>query len=364
MNKDYYCVIMAGGVGSRFWPLSRARYPKQFIDILGVGKTLLQQTYDRFNVLIPEENIFIVSNEEYKNLIAEQLPDLPVENILLEPSRRNTAPCIDYANFRILHQNPSAKIIVAPSDHLILKEEVFLECVGQGMEFVGQTNALLTLGIKPNRPETGYGYIQAVQQPVKGFEKVNLKKVKTFTEKPDIELAKVFFESGEFFWNSGIFFWSLSSIMKAFDKHLPEVHSLFKEGETIFGSAKEKKFIKNAYEECKNISIDYGIMEKADNVYVLTSDFGWSDLGTWGSLYEQMPKDKKKNAVNAKHVFLYDSSGNIVNVPDDKLVLLHGLKDYIVVESNNILLICKREDEQRIKLFVNDIRAELGEDFI
>lgn len=364
MNKDYYCIIMAGGIGSRFWPLSRAKYPKQFIDILGIGKTLLQQTFERFIRIIPPENIFIVSNEEYKDLISEQLPELPEENILLEPSRRNTAPCIDYANFRILQHNPDAKIIVAPSDHLILKEEAFLECVEQGLGFVGKNEALLTLGIKPNRPETGYGYIQAKQRSVKGYESLNLNKVKTFTEKPDAELAQVFFESGEFFWNAGIFFWSLPVIMKSFDKFLPEVHSIFKEGEGFYGTGKEKNFIRKAYENCRNISIDYGIMEKADNVYVLTSDFGWSDLGTWGSLYEQMPKDKKKNAVNAKHAFLYDSSGSIVNVPDDKLVLIHGLKDYIVVESDNVLLICKKEDEQRIKLFVNDIRAELGERFI
>lgn len=364
MNKDYYCIIMAGGIGSRFWPLSRAKYPKQFIDILGVGKTLLQQTYERFNRLIPAENILIVGNEEYKDLISEQLPDLPDENILLEPSRRNTAPCVDYANFRILQKNPDANIIVAPSDHLILKEDAFLECVNQGMDFVANNDALLTLGIKPNRPETGYGYIQAVQRSVKGYSSINLNKVKTFTEKPDAELAKVFFESGEFFWNAGIFFWSLPSIMKAFDKFLPEVHNLFKKGVDLYGTDKEKSFIRNAYEECKNISIDYGIMENAENVYVLASDFGWSDLGTWGSLYEQMPKDNKKNAVNAKHAFLYDSTGTIVNVPDDKLVLIHGLKDYIVVESDNVLLICKKEDEQRIKLFVNDIRAELGEKFI
>ncbi len=355
---------MAGGIGSRFWPLSRSRYPKQFLDILGVGKTLLQQTYSRFNELIPTENIYIVGNEEYGKIIAEQLPELPVDNILLEPSRRNTAPCIEYANFRILQVNPDAKIIVAPSDHLIIKEEAFLECVRQGLEFVGQNRALLTLGIKPNRPETGYGYIQAIQKPIKGYESINLKKVKTFTEKPDLKLAKVFFDSGEFFWNAGIFFWSLPVIMNAFEKHLPEVHSLFKDGGELYGTEKEEEFIKTAYEGCKNISIDYGIMEKAENVFVLTSEFGWSDLGTWGSLYEQMPKDKERNAINAKHAFLYDSSGTIVNVPDDKLVLLHGLKDYIVVESDNVLLICKREDEQRIKLFVNDIRTELGDKFI
>jgi mannose-1-phosphate guanylyltransferase len=364
MNSKYYCIIMAGGIGSRFWPLSRSRYPKQFIDILGVGKTLLQQTFERFAELIPKENIFIVSNSEYKDIIQIQLPNLPMENILLEPSRRNTAPCIDYANFRILERDPEAQIIVAPSDHLILKEDVFLESVRQGLDFVGKKDALLTLGIKPSRPETGYGYIQAVQKPLKGHEENGIRKVKTFTEKPDLAMAKVFFESGEFFWNSGIFFWSLPSILKAFSSYVPEVHALFEKGKGLYGTPKEEAFIKKAYESCKNISIDYAVMEKADNVCVLSSDFGWSDLGTWGSLYEEAELDKQKNAVNGKHVYLYNSSGNIINVPDDKLVLLQGLDDHIVVESDNVLLICKKEEEQRIKEFVNDIRADMGDKFI
>lgn len=364
MHKNYFAIIMAGGIGSRFWPLSRSKNPKQFLDILGVGKTLLQQTFDRFTGLIPPENIYIVSNAEYRDLIIEQLPKLPAENILLEPSRRNTAPCIDYANFRILQKDPEARIIVAPSDHLIIKEEAFLEQVRNGLEFVGNREALLTLGIEPNRPETGYGYIQAVQKKVPGYEDIDLRKVKTFTEKPDQEMAKIFLESGEFYWNAGIFFWSLPSIMKAFEKHEPDVHSLFARGIDKYGTGEEEAFITDTYERCKNISIDYAIMEKADNVYVLASDIGWSDLGTWGSLYEQMELDNDSNAVSGKHVFLYNATGNIINVPDDKLVLLQGLKDHIVVESDNVLLICEKEEEQRIKEFVNDVRTELGEKFI
>ncbi len=364
MQSKYYAIIMAGGIGSRFWPLSRTKRPKQFLDILGIGKTLLQLTFDRFTELIPAENIYIVSNAEYRDLISDQLPALPQENILLEPFRRNTAPCIDYANFRILQKDPEASIIVAPSDHLIMKEEAFLELVRYGLEFVSKKQALLTLGIQPSRPETGYGYIQAVQKPVTGYEKTDLKKVKTFTEKPNLEMAKIFYESGEFYWNAGIFLWSLPSIMSAFEKYEPEVHQLFQMGIGIYGTNEEEQFIADTYERCKNISIDYAIMEKAENVYVLASDIGWSDLGTWGSLYEQMEVDEQGNAVSGKHVFLYNSSGNVINVPEDKLVLLQGMENYIVVESDGVLLICKKEEEQRIKEFVNDIRAGLGDAFI
>ncbi len=355
---------MAGGIGSRFWPLSKTERPKQFLDILGMGRTLLQQTYDRFIQLMPAEQIFIVSNLEYKELIIEQLPDLPVDNILLEPLRRNTAPCIDYANFRIHQKNPDANIVVAPSDHLIVKEAEFLQYVQEGLNFVDQNNVLLTMGIVPSRPETGYGYIQSIQEKVKDYESTGLRKVKTFTEKPDLELAKVFMDSGDFYWNAGIFFWSLTSIMEAFDKHLPEIHSLFLEGEGQYGTASEVQFIEKTYGSCRNVSIDYGVMEKAENVYVLISDFGWSDLGTWGSLYEQLDKDDRKNTVTGKNVFMHDSSGNIVNVQDDKLVVLHGLDDYIVVQNDNIILVCRLEEEQKIKQFVNEIRAELGDDML
>ncbi|MEZ5069417.1 MAG: mannose-1-phosphate guanylyltransferase [Bacteroidales bacterium] len=359
MDKNNYCVIMAGGIGSRFWPLSRTQRPKQFLDILGTGRTLLQQTFDRFNQVVPAENIFIVSNLEYKELIRDQVPLVPEGNILLEPSRRNTAPCIDYANFMIQKSNPEARIVVAPSDHLIMKEAEFLESVRKGLDFVSRENALLTMGIVPSRPETGYGYIQSVQ--LEGEAQNGFMKVKTFTEKPNLELAKVFLESGDFFWNSGIFFWSLKTIMSSFEKFLPEVHDLFKEGVGLYGTPKEAEFIAQTYSSCRNISIDYGIMEKAENVFVLVSDFGWSDLGTWGSLYDQLPKDEEQNTVSGRKVFLYESAGNIVNVEDDTLVVLQGLKDCIVVQNGSVLLICRKEDEQKIKQYVTEIKSELGE---
>lgn len=355
---------MAGGIGSRFWPLSKTERPKQFLDILGTGRTLLQQTFDRFTKIMAPDQIFIVSNLEYKELIVNQLPDLPEENILLEPLRRNTAPCIDYANFRILEKEPNARIVVAPSDHLIMKEEEFLRNVKQALEFVTVNDALLTMGIVPSRPETGYGYIQSIEKEVKGYGSTGLRKVKTFTEKPDLKLAKVFLDSGDFYWNSGIFFWSLKTIMKSFESHLPEIHNLFLEGERVYGTADEDEFIQRTYSSCRNISIDYGVMEKADNVFVLVSDFGWSDLGTWGSLYEQLAKDEMQNSVTGKHVFMYESNGNIVNVQDDMLVVLQGLSDYIVVQNDNIILVCKREEEQKIKQYVNEIKSELGEDMM
>jgi mannose-1-phosphate guanylyltransferase len=361
MERNYYCVIMAGGIGSRFWPLSKIERPKQFLDILGTGRTLLQQTFDRFQKIMPADHIYVVSNQEYKEIIADQLPQMPQENILLEPMRRNTAPCIDYANFRILKKNPDARIVVAPSDHLIIKEEEFLRSVKQGLEFVNDNDALLTLGIVPSRPETGYGYIQSIEKALTGYETLHLRKVKTFTEKPDLELARVFLNSGDFYWNAGIFFWSLKTIMSSFELHLPGIHALFKEGMEVYETADEEKYIEETYGNCRNISIDYGIMEKADNVYVLISDFGWSDLGTWGSLYEQLNKDHLQNTVSGKHVFMYDSAGTLVNVQDDVLVVLQGLEDYIVVQNENIFLVCKREDEQKIKQYVNDIKAEIGD---
>jgi len=362
MSSKNYCVIMAGGVGSRFWPLSKSHRPKQFIDILGMGRTLLQQTYDRFIRIMPADHIFIVSNLEYRDIIHQQLPDLPEENILLEPLRRNTAPCIDYANFRILKKDPEARIVVAPSDHLIVREDDFLANVKEGLDFVGNNDALLTMGIVPSRPETGYGYIQSIEKKVRGYEKTGLRQVKTFTEKPDLQMARVFLESGDFYWNAGIFFWSLKSIMDAFEAFLPEIHSLFQEGVDAYGTSKEAGFIEETYSNCRNISIDYGVMEKAENVYVLVSDYGWSDLGTWGSLYEQLEKDENQNAVVGSQVFLYDSTGNIVNVEERMLVVLQGLSDYIVVQNQDTILVCRREDEQKIKQYVNEIRTELGED--
>ena len=361
--ENNYCVIMAGGVGSRFWPLSRMNKPKQFLDILGTGRTLLQMTFDRFQSICPVENIYIVTSTIYKEIIFEQLPELTEEQILLEPARRNTAPCIAYANYKIFKKNPNANIITAPSDHLILKENVFKKVIKEGLEFTSKKDALLTLGIKPSRPETGYGYIQ-VNGNKNITENKNIYKVKTFTEKPDKKLAKVFHESGEFFWNSGIFIWSLKSIMKAFETNLPEIDALFSEGISIYNTEKESEFISHTYYECKNISIDYGIMEKADNVYVYCSDFGWADLGTWGSLHENSSKDDNKNAILGGNVFSYELENCIVNMPKDKLVVLQGLKDLIIVESGNILLVCKKEDEQEIKQYVNDVKLKLGEKYL
>ena len=364
MNNNNYCIIMAGGIGSRFWPLSKTKKPKQFLDILGTGKTLLQHTYARIKDIIPAENVLVVTSEDYGDLVLEQLPMLRAEQILLEPLRRNTAPCIAYANHKIIKLNPEARIMVAPSDHLILKEQDFTDVVQKGLEFVTENDCLLTLGIQPSRPETGYGYIQ-INGDKSPIELNNsFRKVKTFTEKPDLKMAELFIESGDFFWNSGMFFWSLKTIMKAFEQFLPEVNNLFKPGADVYYTDQESNFISQAYANCKNISIDYGIMEKADNVYVLCSDFGWSDLGTWGSLYDKLDKDKNKNSVIGKNVFTYDTTNCLINIPDEKLVVVEGLDDYIIVESDNILLICKKADEQKIKQFVNDVKLEKGDDFI
>lgn len=355
---------MAGGVGSRFWPVSREEKPKQFLDILGTGRTLLEMTFARFKEIVPIENILVVTNRVYGGLVSEQLPDLPKENILLEPSRRNTAPCIAYASHKIRERNPEASMVVAPSDHLILNEGKFLKVVEQGLKFVAEEQSLLTIGIPPSRPETGYGYIQVNGAPKSSGRSRNLRKVKTFTEKPDLKLAKIFLESGEFFWNSGIFFWSVSSIIDAFRLHLQDIYTLFSEGEGKYDSDKEADFIEYAFAECKNISIDYGVMEKADNVFVITSDFGWSDLGTWGSLHDHLGKDRKKNAVSGKEVVTYDVEGCLVKVPEDKLVVLQGLKDYIVVQTDDVLLVCRMEDEQKIRNIVNDVRIQQGDKYI
>lgn len=363
MKKDQYCIIMAGGIGSRFWPLSRVNKPKQFLDIMGVGKTLLQLTYDRFANIIPEENIYVVTSSDYGKLVKKQLPKLSKKQILLEPFRKNTAPCIAYGIYKIQQADPDATIVVAPSDHFILKEKEFKNSILEGLDFVREKDALLTLGIKPDRPETGYGYIQ-ISNGEQVTKNKNLKSVKTFTEKPDLKLAKVFFESGEFYWNSGLFIWNLNSIIKAFELHLPEMNSLFREGIGIYNTDKEKEFILETYSNSKSISIDYGVMEKADNVYVLCSDFGWSDLGTWGSLYEYSDKDDSLNVISGGNVFEYEVKNSIIKVPKNKLVVLQGLEDYIVVESDNILLVCKRQDEQKIKQIVQDVQLKKGKEHL
>lgn len=352
---------MAGGIGSRFWPMSRTSHPKQFMDILGTGETLLQQTYNRFLRLCPKENIFIVTNDSYVTLVQEQINDIDVSNILSEPARKNTAPCVAYACYKIAHLNPDAITVIAPSDHLITKEDTFVKAINSCFKKAASEDCLVTLGIHPSRPDTGYGYIQFVESNEKDNR---IKKVKTFTEKPDLEMAKFFLQSGDFLWNSGIFIWSVKSVIKAFEKHSPDLAAVFQDGNDVYNSSEESDFIAKAYTNCKNISIDYAILEKADNVYVRSSIIGWSDLGTWGSLYDHIKKDDNQNAVVGKNVMMYDSKNCIVNVPKDKLVVLQGLENYIVVESNGILLICKKEDEQQIRTFVNDVKVVKGEKFV
>lgn len=349
--ENNYCIIMAGGVGSRFWPFSRNDRPKQFLDFFGSGRSLLQLTFDRFRHVVPTKNILIVTNRIYKDLIMEQLPEIIPHQILLEPHRRNTAPCIAYAINRIKATTDKANIIVTPSDHLILKEIDFLDTIREGLSFIENNDSLLTLGIKPSRPETGYGYIQIAEGTG------NLRKVKTFTEKPNAELAKIFFETGEFYWNSGIFLWNLQTIDSAFQTLLPEIAMKFKSGKDKLNTDKEQDFIDEIYPTCPNISIDYGIMEKASNVHVLCSDFGWTDLGTWGSLYEMSRKDEQENVTLKCQAVYYDSERNIVALPEDKLVVIQGLNDHIVAESDNVLLICEKDEEQRIRQFVNDVNV-------
>jgi len=363
MNKNYYALIMAGGVGSRFWPVSRTEFPKQFIDFFGVGKTLIQSTYERFLSICPPENIFIVTNEIYADLIKNQIPEITDNQILAEPLLRNTAPCIAYGCMKIAELNPNATIVVAPSDHTIADLPGFNTSIAQALNAATENDCLVTLGIKPNRPDTGYGYIQHTDH-VLNTDK-DLHKVKTFTEKPNLELAKSFIQSGDFLWNAGIFIWSAKAILKSFQKYLPDMYEIFNTGRNDLNTGREKAFINNAYLQCTNISIDFGIMEKADNVYVLPADFGWSDLGTWASIYEMTDKDYVGNAViPSEQVIMFDSSNCMVNVPKDKLVILNGLHDFIVVENNNMLLVCPRDEEQRVKEFVAEVKSRFGNKYI
>ncbi len=363
MKPNTYCVIMAGGVGSRFWPLSRTNMPKQFLDILGTGQTLIQQTVARFADLCPIENIYIVTNEEYGDIILEQVPKLRPEQILKEPLRKNTAPCLAYANHVIFKRDPKANIIVAPSDHLIVDGAEFTRVMETAIDFVCDKDALLTLGIQPSRPETGYGYIQ-----VNGARDIAgipcLRQVKTFTEKPNLEMANIFIESGDFFWNSGMFIWSVQSIQNAFNTYLPDMQALFAEGAEMYGTPEESGFIERVYGSCDKISIDYGIMEKADNVYVLCANFGWSDLGTWGSLYEHFDHDNHGNASSATKFQPFDTKNCMIHVPDNKLVVIQGLDDYIVVDTEDVLMICRKEDEQSIRQMVDEVKVQGGERYI
>lgn len=360
MASHRYCVIMCGGVGSRFWPYSRENCPKQFIDFLGTGRSLLQMSYDRILPIVPKENIVVVTNAKYESLIREQLPDIEPSNILLEPARRNTAPCIAWAAYHIHAIDPEASMIVTPSDHLITGEAVFADCVRRGFEFVETHDALLTLGITPTRPDTGYGYIQIGREEVPG-----ILKVKTFTEKPDIELARVFLESGEFFWNSGIFIWTARAILDALRRCSPDLARVFDLGAKKFGTPAEQAFIDEAFPACPSISIDYAVMEKAPNVYVETVSFGWSDLGTWRSLYENSPKNPDGNVTQNCNVMAGDSERCIFAVANPgKLVVVRGLKDYIIADSDDVLLIHPLDSEQRIRQVVTSVEERFGGKFL
>lgn len=359
-NKHHYVVIMAGGIGSRFWPKSRTNFPKQFLDILNTGSTLIQSTYKRFASFILPENIYVVTSDEYVNIVKMQIPELPLQNILGEPSRKNTAPCLAYISFKLKELDPKASLIVAPSDHLIIDDTAFRKVCLEALSFVNKHNALITLGIQPTHPNTGYGYIQYEQHPVSD----NVYKVKTFTEKPNLEIAKTFLLSGEFLWNAGIFVWQIKNIISALEQFLPEMYEVFHAEEEHFNTTGEIEALQRIYPQCTNISIDFGIMEKADNVYIIPSAFGWSDLGTWNSAYENLPKDGNQNAISGNEVMTVDSTNCIIQAPKDKLLVLQGLEDFIIVDTEDVLLICRKDHEQDIKEYVSEVKRNKGERYL
>lgn len=353
MNKNLYVVLMAGGVGVRFWPYSRNAKPKQFLDVLGTGKTLIQSTFERFLPICPAENIFVVTHEEHSAIVQEQLPQLRPEQILTEPMRKNTAACIAYASFKIQQLDPEAVIVVTPSDHLILKETEFLNVIKKAVDQAAAEEKLITLGIKPTRPETGYGYIQY------HTEKSFAKKVKTFTEKPELTLAKKFLESGDFVWNAGIFIWSAQAIVKAIQLHLPEMAEVFEEIKTKLVTSEEKAAIGAAYPQCKSISIDYGIMEKASNVYVCLGDFSWSDLGSWASIHDISEKDSDNNVIRA-NALTYETRNCIIKGSQDRLIVVQGLNGYLVGEFGNVVIVCEKDKEEQFRRFVSDVKSKPG----
>ncbi len=356
-NKNYYAVIMAGGVGSRFWPMSTQEHPKQFHDMLGVGQSLIQRTFERINNLVPSTNILIATNARYEDLVLEQLPKATKKSLLLEPSMRNTAPCVLYAALKIYEENPDAIILVAPSDHWIDDETEFINNIQTSFDACAKEDILMTLGIQPDSPNTGYGYIQFKK------EASEIKKVESFREKPNLETAKEFLKSGEYLWNAGIFVWSAKSIIKAFKEFLPNMLDTLDNGANVYNSDFEDDFIKTNYGKCENISIDFGIMEQAKNVHVLPVDFGWNDLGTWGSLYNKLEKDTDKNAVVGPNTIFRDANGNMIKTQSGKKVVIQGLEDFIVVEKEDILLICPRKDEQDIKQIVAEVKDTFGDEF-
>lgn len=357
MNKNTYVAIIAGGIGSRFWPKSRVGLPKQFLDILHTGKTLIQYTYERFKQFVPEENIYIVTSHEYVDIVKEQLNGIRTENVVSEPSRKNTAPCIAYISFKIIKDNPNGTLIVAPADHLILDNTTFESKCKEAIDFAERFNSLVTLGITPTYPNTGYGYIQHQAEAVED----NIFKVKTFTEKPNLELAKTFLLSGDFLWNAGIFIWKVDTIIKCFEEYTPELFELFHPEMDKLNTPAEKELIERIYPLCSNISIDYAVMEKANNVYVIPSSFGWSDLGTWASAYDNLEKDSLGNAIAGEKVLVIDCKQSMVSAPNDKLLVLQGLDDFIVVDTKDVLLICKKDKEQAIKEYVAEVKRTFGD---
>lgn len=358
-SKDNYVVIMAGGIGSRFWPQSRVAMPKQFLDVLNIGRTLIQSTYDRFEAILPAENIFVITSTEYFGMVTEQLTNLLPENLLLEPERKNTAPCIGYACYKIGKLNPNANIVIAPSDHIILGDAKFENIIQKSFDFVSSNSSLVTIGIKPTKPATGYGYIQYIESDTHLF-----KKVKTFTEKPNLELAKTFVQSGDFLWNAGIFVWNVKSFFESFEKNLPEMGELFRSIWDDLNTLKESTIIDNVYSRFNNISIDYGLMEKADDVYVIPADFQWSDLGTWSSIYENLEKDYLGNATTSNLVKIYDSSNNLIVSPKNKLVIVEGMTGKCIIDTPDALMILSLEKEQDVKSFTADLKRDKLEKYL
>ena len=351
---------MADGIGSRFWPVSRTKYPKQFLDLLGTGRSLIQWTYNRFKHICPKENIYFITNQSYITALKEQIPEIDDANIISEPSRKNTAPCAAYFAHKIMALNPNANIIMSPADHLIMDERAFERTTYDALDFVSKHDALLTMGIKPTRPDTGYGYIQYDVE--EELDKVY--RVKTFTEKPSLELARTFLKSGDFLWNSGIFVWNVKTIMNELEKYLPEMNEVFMQAKDVYNTPREFEVINELYSQCTNISIDYGIMEKAKNVYVIPSYFGWCDLGTWESAYENSEKDYLGNAVYGDNVMVIDASECMIKVNNDKLLVVQGLEQFIVVDTPDVLLICERSREQQIKEYVAEVKRNKGDKYL
>lgn len=356
MSSNKYCVIMAGGIGSRFWPKSRKSMPKQFLDILGSGKSFIRHTFERFLPTIPTENFLVVTNRSYRDLVLEHIPELKPEQVLCEPIGRNTAPCICYAAYSLLKKDPDAQMVVTPADHFVSDEQGLRNIIDECFDFATQNKSLMTVGVRPSRPETGYGYIQV-------SDSNPISRVKCFTEKPNLELAQTFVQSGEFFWNSGIFIWRADDIVAAIERHLPEHHELFSSIMEDYGTSNEVAAIEKVFSECRAISIDYGVMEQAENVYVRVGEFGWSDVGTWGSVYQHSERDQNDNAAN-EDTFLYDTTGTLVSLPAEKLAVVVGLKDYIVVDTDDALMICPCSEEQNIKKFIDDVKYNKGDKFI